>query len=220
MKNVKLIIFDFDGTLCDTQRNIVMTLKATIAECLLPERTDEQCVSIIGLPLNECFKTLFPELDESRIQACAHTYRRIFAETLADVKPLPFPNVVQTIRQLKNAGLTLSIASSRSHASLVELTEAMGIGDCFSLFLGADDVERAKPNPEPVLKTLILLGFLPEETFVVGDMPVDIFMGSRAGTTTIGVSYGNSSAQDLKLAGADFVIENFSHILKVLKSNS
>ncbi len=219
MRNIKLIIFDFDGTLCDTQRNIVLTLKATIAERQLPKRTDEQCISIIGLPLKECFRVLFPGLDEDSVQLCADTYRRIFAETLANVKPSPFPHVVQTIRQLKQLGFTLTIASSRSHASLVELSKTMEIDDCFSLYLGADDVLKAKPEPEPVLMTMKSLGFLPEETLVVGDMPVDILMGSRAGVTTVGVSYGNSSSQDLQNVRADYIIDSFSQLLIIIHTN-
>lgn len=219
MNNVKLIVFDFDGTLCDTQRNILLTLKATIRDQKLPMRTDEQCISIIGLPLKECFRTLFPHIDENQLQACADTYRRIFAETLANVKPNPFPKVVNTIKCLKQLGFVLTIASSRSHASLVELTQAMNIFDCFSLLLGADDVDKAKPDPEPVLKTLRLTGFKPQDTKVVGDMPVDILMGSRAGAKTVGVSYGNGSAEDLRLAGADVIIDDFSELLNIITDN-
>ncbi len=216
MKNVSLIVFDFDGTLCDTQRNIVTTLKATIEENRLPERTDEQCVSIIGYPLNECFRQLFPDLNERQVQQCADSYRRIFAEKLANCKPEPFPGVVPTVKLLKQMGLTLTIASSRSHASLVELSCHMGIESCFSLFLGADDVEIAKPNPEPVLKTLRETGFSPEETLVVGDMPVDIRMGKGARAKTVGVTYGNGSRHMLLQAGADFIINSFHELTNII----
>lgn len=216
MNNISLVIFDFDGTLCDTQRNILATLKATIEENSLPERTDEQCVSIIGYPLNECFRQLFPELNEIQVQQCADSYRRIFAEKLQCVKPKPFKGVVDTIEQIKQMGFTLTIASSRSHDSLVELSSHMGIDSCFSLFLGADDVEKAKPDPEPVIKTMREMNCCPEETLVVGDMPVDICMGKSAGAKTVGVTYGNGSRYMLQQAGTDFIIDSFSDLTTIL----
>ncbi len=217
MCKIKLIVFDFDGTLCDTQRNIVTTLKATINELKLPAKTDEECISIIGLPLNECFLQLFPDLNGNTIQKCADTYRKIFAETLANINPSPFPYVISTVKQLKQNGYKLTIASSRSHASLVELTQAMGLYGDFELLLGADDVDKAKPDPYPVLKTLQITGFTPQQALVVGDMPVDIFMGNRAGATTVAVTYGNGSESILKEAGANHIINSFSEILMVLE---
>ena len=218
MCKIKLIVFDFDGTLCDTQRNIVSTLKATIKKLNLPTKTDEECISIIGLPLNECFRQLFPNLDDITIQKCADTYRKIFAETLANIKPSPFPHVISTIKLLKQHGYILTIASSRSHASLVELTQTMGIYDDFELLLGADDVDKAKPDPYPVLKTLKMTGFTPQQALIVGDMPVDILMGNRAGATTIGVTYGNGSVSILKEAGANHIINSFNEILHLIDS--
>ena len=211
-----LLIFDFDGTLCDTRHNILLTMKATIVELQLPTRTDAQCVATIGLPLTGCFRQLFPHADEDTILRCASTYRRIFAENLQHVEPKPFPHVVDGIRRLKQNGHTLTIASSRSHASLIELTELMGIGKCLDLCLGADDVEKAKPDPFPVIKTLSLTGFKAGNALVVGDMPVDVLMGKHAGTHTCGVTYGNSSEEQLRLAGADFLIQDFSQIFQII----
>ncbi len=183
----------------------------------MPAKTDEECISIIGLPLNECFLQLFPDLNGNTIQKCADTYRKIFAETLANINPSPFPYVISTVKQLKQNGYKLTIASSRSHASLVELTQAMGLYGDFELLLGADDVDKAKPDPYPVLKTLQITGFPPQQALVVGDMPVDIFMGNRAGATTVAVTYGNGSESILKEAGANHIINSFSEILMVLE---
>ena len=140
----KLIIFDFDGTLGDTRRNIVATMQQTIAELQLPERSESQCAATIGLPLAGCFKTLFPDLQQEMIQHCAVTYRRIFDEKLKDIIPQAFPGVVETLAALRKQGATLTIASSRSNISLVRLTRDMGISDVISLTLGADNVEKAK----------------------------------------------------------------------------
>ena len=154
-----LIIFDFDGTLGNTRRNIVTTMQMTINELQLPYRSEDECASTIGLPLAGCFKTLFPDLQESFVPRCAETYRRIFNVNLLTIKPEAFPGVVATLSALKERGYTLTIASSRSRNSLTELTHDMGIADSISYLIGADDVEKAKPDPEPVLNTLNALHF-------------------------------------------------------------
>ena len=211
----KLIIFDFDGTLGDTRRNIVATMQQTIAELQLPERSESQCAATIGLPLAGCFKTLFPDLQQEMIQHCAVTYRRIFDEKLKDIIPQAFPGVVETLAALRKQGATLTIASSRSNISLVRLTRDMGISDVISLTLGADNVEKAKPDPDPVLKTLAATHFNADETLVVGDMAVDILMGANAGAKTCGVTWGNGSKEELLQAGADYVIDKMEELLSL-----
>ncbi len=93
----------------------------------------------------------------------------------------------------------------------------MEIDGFITYILGADNVRLAKPDPEPVLKTLSDLGFAAGEALVVGDMPVDILMGKRAGSLTCGVTYGNSTRDALLAAGADYVIDDFGSLLPLLR---
>ena len=213
----KLIIFDFDGTIGDTRQNIVKTMQMTIAELHLSKRSEEECAATIGLPLARCFETLYPDLPTEQIQCCAETYRKIFAENLQTMKPQPFSGVVETLSVLKEHGFTLTIASSRSHASLSELTKDMGIAGCFSYLIGADDVEKAKPNPEPVLKTLKAMGIDACQTLVVGDMAVDILMGANAETKTCGVTWGNGTRAALQEVGADYIIDSMDELIGIVE---
>lgn len=212
----KLIIFDFDGTLGDTRRNIVTTMQMTIAEHQLAYRTEDECASVIGLPLAGCFSTLFPDIQEELINQYAETYRRIFNENMQKIQPQAFPGVVDTLAKLHQMGYVLTIASSRSHNSLIELTHQMGIADFISMLLGANDVKEAKPQPEPVLKMLEAMHYDASETLVVGDMDVDMLMGVRAGTRTCGVTYGNGCREKLAAAGADYIIDDFAELLILL----
>jgi len=210
-----LIIFDFDGTLGDTRRNIITTMQMTIAELHLPNRSEEECAATIGLPLAGCFKTLFPEIQDEFILRCAETYRRLFNENLKTIQPQAFPGVVETLSILYQKGFTLTIASSRSHNSLTELTRNMGIADYISYLLGADDVKEAKPNPEPVLKTLADMHYDAGDTLVVGDMAVDILMGANAGAKTCGVTWGNGTKEELEDAGATFIIDKIEDLIEI-----
>ena len=212
----RLIIFDFDGTLGDTRRNIVTTMQMAIKELQLPERTESECAATIGLPLARCFRALFPDIQEELIPRCAETYRRIFNENLQKITPEAFPDVVKTLKILKEKGFLLTIASSRSRKSLIELTHNMGIADYISYLIGADDVKEAKPKPEPVLKTLAAMHYTANETLVVGDMVVDILMGANAGAKTCGVTWGNGTREEFKEAGADFIIDRMEELIRIV----
>ena len=212
---MKLIIFDFDGTLADTRQLIVETMQQTIPALGLLPCTDEQCASMIGLPLKQAFTDLIPMSDQMGDQ-CVDTYRHIFNENNATYVIPTFPDVIDTLLNLSASGYILTIASSRSRKSLLDFVYSMHLEEIFSYILGADDVIHAKPHPEPVLRTLEAFNCSPEEALVVGDMKYDIEMGRRAGTRTCGVTYGNGSSQDLKEAGADFMVDDFKDILTYL----
>ena len=211
---MKLIILDFDGTLADTRGLIIMTMQQTIQELGLESRTDDQCAAMIGLPLKQAFTDLIPMTDAMG-DLCVDTYRRIFNENNASYTIPAFPNVLETLRLLSQKGYTLTIASSRIHRSLMEFVEGMDLQEVISYVLGADDVLQAKPNPEPVLKTLEKFGCIPDEALVVGDTWYDIEMGRRAGVRTCGVTYGNGSREELMNAGADFLVDDFGELKSI-----
>lgn len=213
---LKLIIFDFDGTLGDTRRNIVLTLQQTMRSLGLPVRDEAVCASTIGLTLADCFRKMYPGLEESAVEECVVTYRRLFEENRKFLVPQLFPGVADTMRDLKARGLTMAIASSRSSKSLNEFLSEMGVDSCLSLVIGADNVTKAKPDPEPVLKVLSAFGISADEALVVGDMGVDIQMGKAAGAKTCGVTWGNGSREDLMTAGADFIIDSMPELCRNL----
>ena len=211
MKKIKLIILDFDGTLADTRGLIVKTMQQTLEALGLESRTDEQCASMIGLPLKQAFTDLIPMLDEMGGQ-CVETYRKIFNENNALYVIPTFPHVMETLYKLHEQGYILTIASSRSNRSLREFVNDMDLNDVIPYVLGAEDVTRAKPHPDPVLQTLETFGCKAEDALVVGDTWYDIEMGKRAGVKTCGVTYGNGTREELIQAGADYLVDDFGKL--------
>ena len=209
---VKLIILDFDGTLGDTRANIILTMSQALARRGYPVASEEAIAATIGLRLENCVEQLVPGISKADALECARTYRELFEVNRKLLVPKLFPQVKETLARLKQQGFVLTVASSRSSGSLNEFLEEMGVADCISYVLGANNVAHAKPHPEPVLKTLAELGFTPEETLVVGDMPVDIQMGQGAGARTCAVTYGNASWEDLEAVHPDFIIDSFAEL--------
>ena len=211
---MKLIILDFDGTLADTRGLIVKTMQQTLEALGLESRTDDQCAAMIGLPLKQAFTDLIPMTDEMG-ERCVETYRCIFNENNALYVIPTFPHVIETLHQLHEQGYTLTIASSRSNRSLMEFVNDMHLKELIPYVLGAEDVTRAKPHPDPVLQTLKVYGCKPEDALVVGDTWYDIEMGRRAGVRTCGVTYGNGTREELADAGADFLIDDFGKLSSI-----
>lgn len=190
-------------------------MKATMSEMGLPIASDEQCAATIGLPLKDCFKQIYKVMDDEEAQQCALAYCRIFDVNKHHLTPTLFPGIYSTLNTLKRHGATMAVASSRSHASLVELLNMLGAGRLFSLVLGCDNVEHPKPHPEAVLTIMEMLQFTAQQTLVVGDMPVDIEMGNRAGALTCAVTWGNASREQLQHCSPSLIIDESAQLLHI-----
>ena len=216
---LKAVILDFDGTIGDTRSLIVRTMQQTIGELGLPARTDDECAAMIGLPLKQTFTDLIP-MSDAEGDLCAAEYRRIFAVNNKPGTVPMFPHVADTIRRLHAAGLLVTIASSRLRPSLTAFVDEMGLAEHIPYILSAGDVERAKPAPDMVLKTLCDNNLRPEEAVVVGDTVFDIRMAHAAGVKAVGVTYGNGRREDLEAERAEWIIDGFRELEGIVSFRS
>lgn len=214
-QGIKLVVLDFDGTLADTLQVILDSMQATLRVLGLPPRSNAECKAMIGLRLTEIPERLFPEL-KGIGPRYAETYREQFAlYNVPGAVPL-FSGVMETLHELSRRGFLLSIASSRAHDSLDKYLRDLHLEEIVPFIVAAEDVTHAKPDPEPVLKTLSHFSLQPQEVLVVGDTDFDILMGRNAGCYTCGVTYGNGSRQSMLDAGASVIIDDFSQLLGLL----
>ena len=222
---MKYIIFDFDGTIGDSQSLIVKTLQDTMRARKLEVKSDEACAKTIGLRLDEAFISLFGMSAEEGME-CAATYREIFLDNKKTMIVQPFPHVIETLRQLHRRGFILGMASSRNHCSLDGYVKQMQLEDIFSSIVAGDDVEHVKPAPDMVFMALgEMKGMknpvtsaeagdvedLLDEVLVVGDMTFDVDMAHNAGCKACAVTYGNGTRE--QLASAEFIIDDFAELL-------
>ncbi len=217
MKDIQAIIFDFDGTLCDSQQLIVRTLQMTLAELGYPMRDDAACAATIGLPLEGCFKELVPGLSDEAADVCCVTYRRSFEKTREETFPSLFPHVMETLNALHAQGIRLAVASSRAHKSVELFCERYDMMPLLDYVVGSNDVKSPKPAPDAVIYILEKMGIASQNALVVGDMTYDILMGARAGVYTCGVTYGNGTREELLACHADHVIDDFANILELIR---
>ena len=110
------------------------------------------------------------------------------------------------------AGMLVTVASSRLRPSLTAFIDEMGLAPYIPYILSVSDVERAKPAPDMVLKTLRENNLRPEDAIVVGDTAYDIRMAHAAGVKAVGVTYGNGSRASLEAERAEWIIDDFSEL--------
>lgn len=216
--DIKIIIFDFDGTIMDTRKTIIIAKQETMRQMGLVVADEQTCAETIGLSAKTGFKNIYPELTDEMLDLCVEKYRKIFDDTKEKVPPTLFTDMADTLTKLTDKGIVCTIATSRNGKSLRDFLDKMNISNLFSYLLAAEDTTLLKPNAEPVIKTLNDLSYKPEQTLVVGDMPIDILMGKNADVYTCGVTYGNSDKVSLLNAGADYVIDSISELLDILSS--
>ena len=222
---MKYIIFDFDGTIGDSQSLIVKTLQDTMRAQKLEVKSDEACAKTIGLRLDEAFVSLFGMSAEEGLE-CAATYREIFLDNKKTMIVQPFPHVIETLRELHHRGYILGMASSRNHCSLDGYVKQMQLEDIFSSIVAGDDVEHVKPAPDMVFMALGEMKGMKnpvtsaeagdvedmlDEVLVVGDMTFDVDMAHNAGCKACAVTYGNGTRE--QLASAEFIIDDFAELL-------
>lgn len=214
----KNVIFDFDGTLADTAELTIETMRRTNKALCLSEKSCEECKAMIGYRLEEIPSLLWPDIPDLS-ERYAAAFREIYKSAKESFRVRTYPHVLDTLVFLKQSGIRMAVASSRSKTSLQELCHELHLEGYMHMIVGGDDVKNGKPAADPVNLVLATQGWDKDETLVVGDMNVDILMGKAAGTATCGAIYGNGSVEDLKEAGADYAISAFADILQVLDIN-
>jgi len=212
MVALKLVIFDVDGTLIDSQAHILASMDAAFAAQGLPSPTRAATLSIVGLSLPMAMRRLAPE-HEDRIDALVAAYKAAFASTRAsgaEVAQSPlFPGAHEVLDDLAAQDeLFLAIATGKSRRGLDHLFDLHGFGPLFHSVQCADD-HPSKPHPSMVEACLRDTGVDPERAVIVGDTSFDIEMGRAAGIHAIGVGWGYHPSDDLLSAGASSVVSDF-----------
>lgn len=205
------IIFDFDGTLADTNKGIVETFKRTMEILGIPSPSDEEITATIGLPLKQNFLVAVKGISDETADECVRTYRSIFDDT-ALPKIQAFPEVKETLKALYDRGIRMVIATSRGHRSLKIICNSLGISGYFCGSYCAEDVQHHKPDPEIVNLILKEHNITPDDAIVVGDTTFDLMMGQAAGCRVCGVTWGNHSEETLRSVNPDWIIHSMAEL--------
>lgn len=197
MKNrFDLIIFDWDGTLANSIDWIVHCIQqaATKQGCNTPET--QAIKDIIGLSIEQALQTLFPDCDGQTQQAIAQAYATAFFSKPISRDDL-FPGVYDTLRQLKDQGYQLAVATGKKSSGLQKAIQGTEVADLFVTTRSADQT-ASKPNPLMIEEIVNELGVSKQRTLMVGDSVHDLQMALNAEIASIAVTCGAHSASMLQ----------------------
>ncbi len=212
--SLRALIFDFDGTLVDASEAICYSFNA-VFEKLGHEQVE--CADIrrmIGRPLREMFRSFFPDASPDDIERYVAEYRSVFRPVSVGLSR-PLPGAREVIPLLAER-FSLAIVTSRAGAGTKRILEAIGLLHSFSVIVGIEDVIRAKPDPEPVVKAINQLGIEAAAVAMVGDTPDDIQAAKAAEVLAIGIASGAFSPEELSAAGADGVVNSLQDLAEGL----
>lgn len=211
-EDIELVIFDWDGTLIDSEANIVQCLQWMINDLNLPERTESQLSNIIGLGLHEALNTLFPEYNTEAYQEMVDRYRYHF---LSSDPSLPFPGAEDVLSHLANKRYLLAVATGKGRRGLDKALDNTGFRQWFHATRCADET-RSKPHPQMLEEILDELGVEPQRAVMIGDTEYDLQMAKNAGVHAIGVSYGVHDVDRLQQCEPLVVIDEIRTLLNWL----
>lgn len=218
----RLIVFDVDGTLVDSQHLILASMQAAfdfLGETLPPRET---ALSVVGLSLPEAMGTLLPHLPPEDALRAAESYRQHFLarrlENAAESVPPLYPGALDALERLNATPETLlGVATGKARRGLDHLLDAYDLRQLFVTLQTADG-HPSKPHPSMLLSALAESGVAPGCAAMVGDTEYDIAMGRAAGMRTVGVAWGYHPRDRLAAAGADVVIDGFAELDAALNS--
>jgi phosphoglycolate phosphatase len=213
MKETDLLIFDLDGTLIDSRIDIANALNLIMEDFGYGPFDLEVVVSFIGGGVRNLIRKAMgvqrKELEDNAYEA----FLEYYSNHLLDNTTL-FPSVKVFLESLN--GKKMAVVSNKPTNLSIRVLKGLNIYSHFSTVLGGDSLPIKKPSPEPLLKAINDVNAQSETTLMIGDSPIDIEAGKRAGVTTCGVTYGYSTREELKDAGADIVIDSLIDLKKIV----
>lgn len=196
----QLVVFDWDGTLMDSEARIVACLQATARDADIEVPSHDAAKDIIGLGLDEAIARLFDGHPADVLARLGEGYRRHWLGGEHVPAPL-FAGVREVIAGLDSAGYLLAVATGKSRRGLNRAFEDTGLAHHFVASRCADET-FSKPHPQMLLDILEQVGMDPAQTLVVGDTAYDMEMAANAGCHALGVSYGVHAPDRLLRSGA------------------
>lgn len=215
--STQLIVFDWDGTLMDSEARIVACLRAAIEETGLPYRPDDALRNIIGLGLREALVTLYPEVNDQQHDVLVKHYRHHFLDSNETPSPL-FEGAERLIRELHAQGHFLAVATGKGRQGLDKVLEETALGEYFHYTRCADET-RSKPHPQMLLEIMDWLGTEPADTLMVGDTEFDLQMAHNAGARALGVSYGVHDKARLLACEPLACVDSLAEVAEWLNTN-
>ncbi len=216
MTKINTVLFDFDGTIMDTNTVILQSWQHTFRTVEGRERPAEDIFGTFGEPLYITMEKVLPQIP---VEEGVSIYRSYHYDNFSELIEV-FPGILDLLGELKARGYKTGIVTSRLwHTTEIGLKK-YDMEQYFDAIVTCDDTDRHKPDPEPVNIALERLGSRPEESVMVGDSMFDILCARNAGVKAVLVSWALAVSEEDKTGenAPDYVIEKAEDLLDILEN--
>ncbi len=212
--NLQLIVFDLDGTLADSHRDLTDALNYAMAQLGKPGLPYEAVPPLLGSGLGYLLQETAQTSDTKVLKAAKQHFDEYYAAHFTN-KTQPYPGVSETLPLLSR--YKLAVYSNKLHHFTLQIVGALGLAPHFSHIQGArPELYPYKPHPGGLMHILSQLGIAPENALMVGDSTHDIEAAKRAGMQSCAVTYGYRSEAALEAASPGHIIHNFPALTAIL----
>jgi phosphoglycolate phosphatase len=208
-----IVIFDWDGTLCDSIDHIVAAMQLAATELGLPALAAQEIRNIVGLGLPQAVSVLYPGEGEALRTELAGAYSRQYIAANQGPARL-FKGAVDTLEALKDRGFELAVATGKSRRGLDRVLEGLDLTGFFDSTRCADET-RSKPHPLMLEEIMVGRNKAAAEVVVVGDTEYDLEMARNAGVRSVGVSFGVHSSERLARFEPLAIVDELPQLLEL-----
>lgn len=217
-KSYQLIIFDWDGTLVDSQAQIVSCMRQTFEIAGLCQPDDSLIRHTVGLSLESAASRLAPQVDRLKIEQIVHIYRELALSNNSHSTQL-FDGVMSGLSSLREQGFYLAVATGMGRRGLDAALKNAKLFDLFDITRCADET-CSKPDPMMLEEILTDLNMQVGSAIMVGDTSYDIEMANNIGMDSIAVTYGMHAELNLRPFKPKYLINHFSEIQSLIGEDS
>ena len=209
---IKGILFDLDGTVINTNELIFQSFEYALENVLHTTISRDILRTTFGKPLAQ----IMEEMGGSQAQELRKAFVDYSIAHETDI--YLFPHVEDALKELKARNIGTAVVTSRLYRSALRDLHQFELEKYFDVFITPEATEKHKPNPEPALKTLEILGIKPQEAIMVGDSGLDLLCGKQAGCKTAAVRYSLFPEEELAQHQPDYMLDSLLDLLPLVNA--
>jgi phosphoglycolate phosphatase len=216
------VLFDLDGTLLDTVKDIALALNRTLLEYGCRSLADGEVRRMIGRGSPILIERALASQDRSvdaaaqagMVERFFHHYGAL--EEMNEDSAQPFAGASELLHALHGAGLRTAVVTNKQHRFAAALLERLGLSGWIDVVVGGDTCARRKPDPQPLLFACESLHVPPFESLMVGDSVNDVQAARAAGIPIVCVSYGYNEGRDPRTLDCDVLVDSLAELPALL----
>ncbi|WP_299225782.1 HAD-IA family hydrolase [Sulfurihydrogenibium sp.] len=211
MKHLELYIFDLDGTLLDSGKDIALAANYAFEKLNLKTFSEEEIISNVGYGAKKLIEDLIPEYPQE-IKDKALEYFKEFYYSNPVIHSRLYEGAEETLKKLKELSKKVAVVTNKYEALSVEILKKLNVIDYIDLVVGADTISEKKPHPLPVFYTLEKLKSDKDKSIIIGDSETDVLTGKNAGIKTALVLQGYGNKELALSLNPDYVLDSLKFI--------